>query len=280
MESMVQIVHEAGDEWKTLDVGIDFACGIQLYTDVLYCWGIGNQGQLGNGLTQNSAFPVCTLPDVASVSVGKHHACAIKLDGSGYCWGNGRDYQLGNGVGAVSTTPVLVQSQEAWLQLVAGDKVTCGVTVNGNLYCWGTDSTSSENGLLGLGGEPVAQTPTQLEGDEAETLLPCVSILFMAVSKLGAPSDYLDPTSDSYDTADEWAGVYTGFRSVCAYTNFGDCFCWGMVVQSYLTASKPTRHSSFVAWGERCQVACVICTTVGYKLLLAGGNVMQRAMIL
>eukprot|EP00967_Tisochrysis_lutea_P013924 scaffold15619_cov23-Tisochrysis_lutea.AAC.2 len=35
MESMVEIVHEGGDEWKTLDAGPNFACGIQLYTDVL-----------------------------------------------------------------------------------------------------------------------------------------------------------------------------------------------------------------------------------------------------
>ncbi|KAF5832372.1 regulator of chromosome condensation 1/beta-lactamase-inhibitor protein II [Dunaliella salina] len=206
MESMEEMVHEAGDAWRMLEVGPNFACGIQLYTDVLYCLGLGSLGQLGNGIKEDSAFPVCTLPDVATVSVGKNHACAIKLDGSGYCWGKGVDYQLGDGVAENSATPVLVPSRGAWLQLVAGDTVTCGVTLNGTLFCWGSSTT----GLLGLGSSvSVKETPTQL----------------------GPPSARV---------GDEWAGVYTGFQYVCAYTLMGDCYCWGGEGDSFFSTSTPT----------------------------------------
>eukprot|EP00967_Tisochrysis_lutea_P013923 scaffold15619_cov23-Tisochrysis_lutea.AAC.1 len=90
--------------------------------------------------------------------------CHCTAKKPGYSWGKGTDYQLGDGVAEDSALPVPVYSEEVWLQLVAGDKVTCGVTVKGTMFCWGSGSTDlGATGLLGLGSSvTVAETPTQV----------------------------------------------------------------------------------------------------------------------
>ena len=57
-----------------------------------FCWGLNNQGQLGNvgQPTGNSALPLAVTGQssgVASMAAGWHHACAINTAGAMSCWG-------------------------------------------------------------------------------------------------------------------------------------------------------------------------------------------------
>ena len=95
-------------------VVVQVACGAEhaLAIDnsgALYAWGSGKAGQLGNGLTLESAIdaslhflvprPVLALHGVCIVQVasGASHVLALSDDGSVYAWGSARNGRLGLG---------------------------------------------------------------------------------------------------------------------------------------------------------------------------------------
>ena len=123
--------------------GAETACAV---TDgKVACWGRGDSGQLGNGVSKDASKPVyavakdawtetvpsrkecsfvffCnTIPEskidhprtplglkyISKVSVGKDHACAI-ASARAYCWGNNSSGQLGNRSTSNSNVPVAV----------------------------------------------------------------------------------------------------------------------------------------------------------------------------
>lgn len=77
----------------------------------VYCWGEGDDGQLGHGLRREEDEPVQVdgLPEGAiRVSVGLNHTCAIVGDGDVYCWGFGEFGTLGHGELGFLDTPTAV----------------------------------------------------------------------------------------------------------------------------------------------------------------------------
>ena len=96
-------------------VGSYSACAT-LTTTGVDCWGLNNNGQLGNNTTTNSETPVAvvgvsdsgTLSGVASASVGYEATCAMLTLGGVDCWGLNNEGQLGNTTTTNSETPVAV----------------------------------------------------------------------------------------------------------------------------------------------------------------------------
>ncbi len=79
-----------------------------------YCWGYNSSGQLGDGMTTDSAVPVAVDTSgvlagktVTAVSIGGSHSCAL-ADGAAYCWGYNDYGQLGDGTVTSSSVPVAV----------------------------------------------------------------------------------------------------------------------------------------------------------------------------
>ncbi len=84
-----------------------------------YCWGTDTNGQLGNGsgtsADQVSPSPVdtstgLTTTNVAKLTSGQDHTCAVTTTGQAYCWGWDNYGELGNGstltADQVSPSPV------------------------------------------------------------------------------------------------------------------------------------------------------------------------------
>ena len=83
------------------------------------CWGWNWRGQLGNGTTDRSAFPVRVEgldTGVVAISTGHAHTCVLTSDAQAACWGFSMWGQLGDGAAceqegvpcARTTSPVTV----------------------------------------------------------------------------------------------------------------------------------------------------------------------------
>jgi alpha-tubulin suppressor-like RCC1 family protein len=110
------------------------------------CWGRAVEGQLGDGVEDiysTVPLPVQGLTDVAQISMGTSHGCALRSDGSAWCWGSiEQDYcQLGNEEEAPSRVPVPVYGLPLPVtSLSAGMMHTCAVLEDGTVWCWGYNS--------------------------------------------------------------------------------------------------------------------------------------------
>lgn len=98
-----------GIAWERMDAGLAHACAIAADARA-YCWGSGDDGQLGNGGSANAAAPVPVAGGRGwtRISAGGFHTCGIDTAGEGFCWGEGRHGQLGarGAGGATEPTPV------------------------------------------------------------------------------------------------------------------------------------------------------------------------------
>ncbi len=104
-------VPELSADVTSISSGLSHSCAIKSNGGLL-CWGLNEEGQLGDGSTTNSHVPVPVqgLGGVISVSAGGHHTCAITNTGAAKCWGRGSNGQLGNNSDVLfSVVPVDVQ---------------------------------------------------------------------------------------------------------------------------------------------------------------------------
>jgi alpha-tubulin suppressor-like RCC1 family protein len=75
-----------------------------LTTGVLKCWGLNDNGQVGDNSTTMRMSPVTTGPfpaAISSVDFGMYQACAVLADTSAMCWGYNGDGQIGDGTGVI-----------------------------------------------------------------------------------------------------------------------------------------------------------------------------------
>jgi alpha-tubulin suppressor-like RCC1 family protein len=153
------------------------ACALS-NSGTVYCWGNGNNGQLGNNTATFSNVPVSpvgvggsgTLPAISMVAAGQQTTCALSTAGNVYCWGYGGNGQLGNNT---TTSQLNYPVQVAGVggsgvlsgikAIGAGAGDLCALSTAGNVYCWGyngrgqlgnntTTSSASPIEVLGVGG--------------------------------------------------------------------------------------------------------------------------------
>jgi alpha-tubulin suppressor-like RCC1 family protein len=94
---------EGGDDW---------ACALRSNGEVS-CWGSQSAGVVGLApspfsSTTSITQPVTGLPQVASISAGRFHLCAVTVVGDVYCWGFNPDGQVGDGTRVHQPTPTLI----------------------------------------------------------------------------------------------------------------------------------------------------------------------------
>lgn len=156
--------------WYNVDAGKQFSCGVQQSLLVpggplfagAHCWGLGNPGQVGNGLTNGSVHPEAVFdPPGATldlVSAGGKHACGIELTnnnhGDAWCWGDNSNSQLGDPAApAAVSVPNRVSGIRVYKQISAGRDHTCALSqykradnVSGAtpgsavIQCWGLNN--------------------------------------------------------------------------------------------------------------------------------------------
>lgn len=122
----------------------------------LKCWGLNQNGQLGDGSLNQSNVPVDVIglsSGVESLALGDGHTCALTSAGAVKCWGRNISGQLGDGSTTRSSIPVAVVGLESGvIALAAGGPHSCALTSGGAVKCWGDNGF----GELGVG----STTPT------------------------------------------------------------------------------------------------------------------------
>ena len=110
----------------------------------VYSWGYGDDGQLGQGNTQDFITPTVIpgLRDVAVVKVacGHSHSGCIAAEGEGYMWGLGPDARLFFLSAEPTVSPVSIRFPAAITALSLGVSHSAVVTEDGSVYTAGVGS--------------------------------------------------------------------------------------------------------------------------------------------
>ncbi|MDJ0866995.1 MAG: PKD domain-containing protein [Myxococcota bacterium] len=128
----------------------------------VWSWGSNEYGQLGNGSSTSSRFPVRAqgLPPIAAIRGGSWHVLALAVDGTVWAWGNGNIGQLGQGVEESRSTPVRVPGLAGVRSIAAGYGASLAILDDGSVWAWG----SNAEGELGTG----ARSERSDQGDYEE----------------------------------------------------------------------------------------------------------------
>lgn len=172
--------------FRDLKAGAGFTCGLASGGS-LWCWGLGQTGQRGDGSDQATTRTPRRVVGVQRFrsfdpSDGNHvfeHACGLTPDGTAWCWGYSAFGQLGapgdetcetGAFGAprsvpCSTDPVEVSTDLAFRSIATGAFHTCGIARDGRVWCWG----DNRDGELGDGTTDSSVEPVLVGGGTADS---------------------------------------------------------------------------------------------------------------
>lgn len=153
-----------------------FTCALLINTEVR-CWGVNDDGELGDGTTTIRKVPVAVLDPTGathlsgatSVAAGDYFACATVALGEGRCWGWNGDGELGAGNDdtislAVSVKDAAGATMTGISAFAPGQSHNCVLMqADGSVSCWGDGS----RGQLGDGtyySYRLTPSPTGLTG--------------------------------------------------------------------------------------------------------------------
>jgi uncharacterized repeat protein (TIGR01451 family) len=130
-------------------------------------WGVGSQGQLGDGTSGTALNPVravtpLQVPGIDGVeavedSTGFGFVLALKSNGTVWGWGNNFNAQLGDGTNfQLRTRPVQTVGLTNVKGIAGGDVYGAAVKTDGTVWIWGAPVLT--------GGSNLIQTPIQLTG--------------------------------------------------------------------------------------------------------------------
>ncbi|MDQ6827590.1 MAG: Ig-like domain-containing protein [Gemmatimonadota bacterium] len=158
-----------------VQAGGDHTCGQTEFGEI-YCWGLNDRGQLGNGTNISSNIPVRVSGNIffSALAVGASHTCGFGASATSgnalFCWGANGSGQLGDGTLVDRNVPIRVSGAVVFNptlhdNLAAGGLHTCAVDGGNRLWCWGDNSRNQ----LGIG--PFAVTGTKVTVPTATDLI-------------------------------------------------------------------------------------------------------------
>lgn len=233
---------------RSIEAGNEQTCALR-DTGRIYCWGRGDQGQIGDGGSGDTGHRftptlVYGITNAASVAGGLWHTCAVLSDGAVKCWGRNDQGCLGNfGADAIYPKPVAVNGIDGTLgRAKAVDPSvasTCILMDDGSIRCAGSNS----NGQLGAGGSsssncPVpVQAPTKFSALANGAFFVCGVVSPKSVKCWGrgdqgalGNGDFVDsptPVDVLLPEGVEVASIVAKLHHVCIIDTKGRIWCWG-----------------------------------------------------
>ncbi|MBR0027969.1 MAG: hypothetical protein IJP58_04915, partial [Clostridia bacterium] len=139
----------------TVKSGRDFHIAL-MDNGTVWTWGNNTYGQLGDGTTYRSYYPIrvknaegtAFLDNVVAIDAGDYHALALTADGTVYAWGRNRYGETGNANAGTyvsgnttyeykKTLPVKVTLPEEIAFVAAGASHSVALGISGRAYSWG-----------------------------------------------------------------------------------------------------------------------------------------------
>ncbi len=112
-------------------------------------WGKNDDGQVGDGSTdqRNGPVQVSNMTDAVSIGGGRKHSLVSRADKTVWAWGNNDNGRLGDGTTDPSPTPIQVTGLTNVDAIAAGDDFSLALKGDKTVWTWG----DNEWGQLGDG---------------------------------------------------------------------------------------------------------------------------------
>ena len=216
--------------WAQVSVGRPHACAVRPRT--LWCWGLNDYGQLGDGSSVDRRTPVRVGTDAnwASVTTGDGFTCAVRTTHTLWCWGRNDYGQLGDGTDTNRRAPHRVGTAANWASVSAGPSGACAVRTTHTVWCWGRgisdwyrDGTTNRvlTAMVRIGTDAdwasVSSAGTSACGIRRDRSLWCWPTD-------GSPADRV-PARVGAEA--DWASVAVGSDHTCAVRVTHTLWCWG-----------------------------------------------------
>ncbi len=223
----------------------------------VFCWGDNYEGQIGDGSNNNRLSPVEVTSlgtDVAQLSAGGMHTCAILTNGTLHCWGKGSNGLLGNGSTGDKNQPVLVPGLSQISRVAGGQTHTCAIQSDGTLWCWGKNTS----GEIGVGTQDVEyKTPQLVPIDPVKDIClgnshTCALRVDNSVECWGMNTygqvgngEILDANSpQSVALQGPARSLSCGRYHTCAALDDGSAWCWGRNDDDQLGSGSGSAHET------------------------------------
>ena len=253
------------NDWQAVSIGANHSCALKQNGD-LFCWGDNSYGQIGyqsNDRLVSFASKEVVGQNFESLSSGKFHTCASKVDNSQWCWGANTHNQLAFGyqafgMNAYVTTPLKIGQANNWSQLALGDGFSCGIRTDHSLWCWG----GNQKGQLGLNNFVMWDEPNRVAGStqwrsidagldhscalDSENKLFCWGSAENAKLGRESPMDVAVPTQELTESV-HWSSISLGKSHSCGLKLDGSVWCWGQGASGQLAQGVDDLLSKFVA---------------------------------
>lgn len=187
---------------------------------LVFAWGDGDFGKLGNGTINGSSLPIQieTLSRIKNIYAGAQFSIALSVDGLVYTWGKGHGGRLGHGTSEHIHVPKVVKTLigKKIVKIGVGSAHCLALSSTGELYGWGRNdyqqicppSISRDPIIL----VPILATPVSLRVS-GMACGPAQSIIWSYSSTLGIPTRVpfvIDLTEQSFRLLDLLLGIVTG----------------------------------------------------------------------
>jgi alpha-tubulin suppressor-like RCC1 family protein len=220
---------------SSITAGGQHACALK--SGAVVCWGDNAYGQLGNGSTIESNFPVAVtgLSDAIAISTGSLHTCALKVGGTVACWGIWETYY-----GSIQTViPLTISGLTNATAISNGAEFSCALKQDASVMCWGFGS----GGVLGDGNGNSSGTPVNVTGlNDITAITTGGSGHSCAVKNNGAVVCWGKGGNSQLSSGGIWADTYSpvamgnigtirtvaaGYLHTCALRIDSTVTCWG-----------------------------------------------------
>ena len=243
----VQVVGLSGPV-VAVEAGLSHTCVLTADGGV-QCWGGNAFGQLGDGSTEPSLYPVDVegLPDgVSAIAAGDQYTCALRTTGGVVCWGRNENHQLGDGTYTDRSTPVDVIGLGAGVSAIAaGGFKACALKNTGGVACWGSN----------VGGGP-ADVPGLSSGVSSiavghQHACAVTNVGGAVCWGLNINGELGDGTTIASETPVQVTGLSSGVAAIaagylhsCAVTTDGGVKCWGRGFEGQLGDGTATQRGT------------------------------------